>query len=61
MPANEHLWFRDDEGRSPVDEAGQDDERDPYGIVGPTRSDITFRVQSQLLSKEQILGRQLAP
>jgi GNAT superfamily N-acetyltransferase len=59
MPPNQRVRFHDGEGGSPVNEASQNDERDPCGIVGSTRSDTTFRVQSQLLTKEQILGRQL--
>jgi hypothetical protein len=61
MPPNERLRFHDGEGSSPVGEAGQDDERDPCGIVRPTRPDTTFRVKSQLLSQEQIFGRELGP
>ena len=61
MPPNQRVRFHDGEGGSPVNKAGQDDERDPCGIVGPTRSDTTFRVKSQLLSQEQIFGRQLGP
>jgi hypothetical protein len=55
MRPNQRVRFHDGESGSPVNEAGEDGERDPCGIVGPTRSDTTFRIQSQLLSKEQIL------
>ena len=61
MPPNQRVWLHDGEGGSPVNEAGQDDKVDPFGIDGPTRPDTTFRVESQLLSEEQILGRQLGP
>jgi hypothetical protein len=61
MPPNQRVRCHDGEGGSPVNEAGEDDERDPCGIVDPTRSDTSFRVKRQRLSKEQILGRQLGP
>jgi hypothetical protein len=61
VPPNQRVRRHDGECGSPVNEAAQHDESDPCSIVGPTRSDATFRVECQLLSKEQILGRQLGP
>jgi hypothetical protein len=41
MPPNQRVWFHDGESGSRVNEAGQDDERDPCGIVA--RRDLTQR------------------
>jgi hypothetical protein len=41
------------------DESRQEDECDARRIVRPSRSDLAFDVTRELLSEEEVLGRQL--
>jgi hypothetical protein len=59
MPPNECVRFDNDEHGSPVDQPGEQNQRDARRIVGSAGSDATFRVKRQLLSQEEILGCQL--
>ena len=42
----------------PLDESGEDDERQPRGVVEAARLDLTLAVERQLLAEEEILGGQ---
>jgi hypothetical protein len=58
MPANQGLWFGDDQGPFPLAEARPDDERETGGVVQSSRLDLSLLVESQLLSQEQDLRAQ---
>jgi hypothetical protein len=61
MPADQGVWFHDREHGSPVDQPGEQNQRDPGRIVGSMPSDSTLSVERQLLPQEEILRRQLRP
>jgi hypothetical protein len=46
------------EEASPLDESGEDDQRESRGVVETARLDPTFGVERQLLAEEEILGGQ---
>ena len=58
MPSQERLRLDDREDASPFDEAGENAQREPRGVVEAARLDPTFDVERQLLAEEQILGGQ---
>lgn len=43
--------------RSGLHEPAEQDERDPRGIVRPSRLGLAFQIKGQLLPEEEILGR----
>ena len=59
MPPNEGVGSHDREHGPPVDQPGEQDQRDADRIVGPTRPDAALSVERQLLPEEEILRRQL--
>jgi hypothetical protein len=52
------LGLDDRENPSPLDESGEDAQREPRGVVETAWLDPTFDVERQLLVDEEILGGQ---
>ena len=52
MPANQGLWFGDDQGPFPLAEARPDDERETGGVVQSPWLDLPLLIEGQLLSQE---------
>jgi hypothetical protein len=59
MPSNKRIRLHDREETTPVDQPRQHDQRNPRRIVGAVRLHLPLHVQCQLLSQEQVLGREL--
>jgi hypothetical protein len=59
VPAPESLRAHDDEELSPVDQPREQDEGDSAGIVQAPRFGFPLDVERQLLTKEEVLGRQV--
>jgi hypothetical protein len=58
VPANEGVELHDGEHRPPVDEAGEQHERETGRVVGSARPRLAFDVERQLFAEEEVLGRQ---
>jgi hypothetical protein len=59
MLSDERLRLHDGEDATPVDQPRQRDERNARRIVGAARLHLPLRLQSQLLSLEQVLDGKL--
>jgi len=57
MPARECFRLHIDQSALPVEKLGPKQQREPCGIVEPTRFDLAFLVELQLLTQEQDLCR----
>ena len=58
MPSHERFRLDGREDPSPLDESGEDAQRETRGVVETARFDPTFDVERQLLAEEKILGGQ---
>ena len=58
MPANQGLWFDDDQGLFPIAEARPEDKRETGRVVQSSRLDLSLLTKGQLLSQEQDLRAQ---
>jgi hypothetical protein len=59
MPSDQRVRLHDREHGSPVEQLGEQDERDPRRIIGTARFDLAFSIERQLLPEKQIFSRQL--
>jgi hypothetical protein len=59
MPPNEGVWTHTRQQLAPLDEWQQHDERDTRRMVHAPRLDLSLDVACELLSQEEVLGRQL--
>jgi hypothetical protein len=53
VPSQEGLRLDDREDPSPLDESGEDAQRETRGVVETARFDPTFDVERQLLAEEE--------
>jgi hypothetical protein len=53
MPANQGLWFDDDHGIFPEEEAKPEDQGETGGVIQSSRLDLPLLIEGQLLSQEQ--------
>ena len=58
VPADEGLWFNDDQCRSPIEEARQEEDGQALCSRSSPRFYLALSEQSQLFSEEQILGHE---
>jgi hypothetical protein len=59
VPADQRVRLDDREQRTPVQQPGEQHERDARGRVGPPRLRVTLLVERQLCAEEQVLRRQM--
>jgi len=56
VPSEERLRADESQELPPLDEPGEEDQRDPRGVVRAPRLDIALEIVRQLLPEEQVLG-----
>jgi hypothetical protein len=56
MPTDQRVRFHDRQDTTPSDQPRQRHEHNPRRIIRAAQLHLAFHVQSQLLSREQILG-----
>jgi hypothetical protein len=58
MPPDQRGRLHDREHGSPVDQLGEQDEREPRRIIGTARLNPTLSIKRQLLPEKHIFSRQ---
>ena len=61
MPADERVGLDNRQQLPPRHDARQQGEGDAGAVVGAFRPTLTFDVAGELLTQEEVLGRQVAP
>jgi hypothetical protein len=59
VPSQERLRLHNRKQAPPVDESGEDDQRESRGVVEAARLPSTLAVKGQLLAKKEMLGGQV--
>ena len=58
VPGDQGLGLHHDQSVTPIEPAAQQHQRQAGRVVGPSGLDLAFLVKGELLTQEQILGRQ---